>query len=78
MICRTDEKESRDTCDNTAKNQRANDNFFAVDSDITRRVFAFADNGKFIAVFAETKINVHQNCNNRRDDDFKNKFVISD
>ena len=74
-VCGAYEQKSRDTGNNAAQQHRTYYYYFTVDSDISGGVFAFSDDGKFIAVFTESQIYVHQHGYNRPNYSFQYKFV---
>lgn len=67
LIASADNKEAGQTTEGTGENHGADDDLSNVDTRVARGVFAFADDGDFIALLGITQIAVHSN--GQHDDD---------
>ena len=78
MVGAADEQQSAKTAYRAGENHCADDDLVNLDADVARGAFTLADNGDLIAVLGVIQIEIHQNRDERDNEDIQKIFIASD
>ena len=78
MVGAADEQQSAKTAYRAGEDHGADDDLVHLDTDVARGAFTLADNGDLIAVLGVIQIEIHQNRDERDNEDIQKIFIASD
>ena len=78
MVGAADEQQSAKTAYRAGENHCADDDLVYLDADIAGGSLAFTDNGDLIAMLGVVQIEIHQNRDERDNEDIQKVFIASD